>query len=187
MIGNRTIPSFEDKELSGWRFINSGLKSKTQDGVGVALAPDVELIDIENIRDGRILLIRCILHGIRISAISAYAPTEVYAESTKDNFFTKLNKAIKKVKREHPGFKILIGADMNATIGEDSFGPWSYLGPNNDQLETNDNGTRLFSLSNENKLFLMNSLFPSKISIGILGIHQLDFLRDLIVFLSNGN
>ena len=51
---------------------------------------------------------------------------------------------------------------MNATIGEDSFGPWSYLGPNNDQLETNDNGTRLLSFSNENKLFLMNSLFPSK-------------------------
>ena len=55
---------------------------------------------------------------------------------------------------------------MNATIGEDSFGPWAYLGPNNDQLVTNDNGTRLLSLSNENKLFLMNTLFPSK------AIHQ---------------
>ena len=65
MIGNRTIP-FEDKELSGWRFINSGLKNKAQAGVGIALAPDVELIDIENILDGRILLIRCILHGIRL-------------------------------------------------------------------------------------------------------------------------
>ena len=51
---------------------------------------------------------------------------------------------------------------MNATIGDDSFGPWEYLGPNNDQLETNDNGTRLLSLSNENKIFLMNTLFPSK-------------------------
>ena len=51
---------------------------------------------------------------------------------------------------------------MNATIGEDSFGPWEYFGPNNDQLETNDNGTRLLSLSNENKLFLLNSLYPSK-------------------------
>ena len=69
MIGNNTIP-FKDKELSGWRFINSGLKSKAQDGVGIALAPDVELIDIENILDGRILLIRCILHVIRISAIT---------------------------------------------------------------------------------------------------------------------
>ena len=161
MIGNKTIP-FKDPELCGWTFINSGLKGKAQDGVGIALSPDVELVDIDNILNGRILLVRCILHGIRISAICAYAPTEVYADSTKDNFFDKLNKTIKKVKREYPGFKILIGADMNATIGEDSFGPWAYLGPNNDQLATNDNGTRLLSLSNENKLFLMNTLFPSK-------------------------
>ena len=161
MIGNRTIP-FKDPELCGWRFINSGLKGKAQDGVGIALSPDVELVDIDNILNGRILLVRCILHGIKISAFCAYAPTELYADSTKDNFFNKLNQAIQKVKREFPGFKVLIGADMNATIGDDSFGPWEYLGPNNDQLETNDNGTRLLSISNENKLFLMNTLFPSK-------------------------
>ena len=138
------------------------MKGKAKDGVGIALSPEVELIDIDNILNGRIILVRCILHGIKISAISAYAPTELYADSTKDNFFNKLNQAIQKVKRDFPGFKILVGADMNATIGEDSFGPWDFLGPNNDQRETNDNGTRLLSLSNENKLFLMNTLFPSK-------------------------
>ena len=105
MIGNKSIP-FKDPELSGWTFINSGLKRKAQDGVGIALSPDVELVDIDNILNGRILLVRCILHGIRISAICAYAPTELYADSTKDNFFDKLNKTIKKVKREYPGFKI---------------------------------------------------------------------------------
>ena len=67
-----------------------------------------------------------------------------------------------KVKQKYPSFKILIGADMNATIGEESFGSWSFLGPNNDKYKTNDNGTRLLSLSNENKLFIMNSLFTSK-------------------------
>ena len=51
---------------------------------------------------------------------------------------------------------------MNATIGNDSFGPWSYLGPNNDEYATNDNDTRLLSFSNENNLFIMNSLFSSK-------------------------
>ena len=70
------------------------------------------------------------------------------------------NHAIQKVKRDFPGFKVLIGADMNATIGEESFGPWEYH--NNDQLETNDNGTRLVSLSNEKKLFLLTSLYSSK-------------------------
>ena len=51
---------------------------------------------------------------------------------------------------------------MNATIGSDSFGSWSYLGPNNDKYKTNDNGTSLLSLSDENELFIMNSLFSSK-------------------------
>ena len=35
-------------------------------------------------------------------------------------------------------------------------------GPNNYEYATNDNDTRLLSLSNENNLFIMNSLFPSK-------------------------
>ena len=86
MIGNRTIP-FKDSELCGWRFINSGLKGKAQDGVGIALSPDVELVDIDNILNGRILLVRCILYDIKISAFCAYAPTELYAESTEDIFF----------------------------------------------------------------------------------------------------
>ena len=77
-------------------------------------------------------------------------------------FFNTLNKAIQKAKKEHPSFKVLVGADMNATIGTDSFGSWSFLGPNNDELVTNDNGTRLLNLSNENKLFILNSLFPAK-------------------------
>ena len=121
------------------------------------------MIDIEdNILDGRILLVRLVLHGIKISAFCAYAPTDLYADSTKEKFFSTLQSAIQKVKQKHPGFKILIGADMNATIGEESFGSWSFLGPNNDKYKTNDNGTRLLSLSNENKLFIMNSLFTSK-------------------------
>ena len=110
-------------------------------GVGIALSPDVKLIDIENILEGRILLARVVLHGIKISAFCAYAPTEQYAESTKEIFFSTLQKAIQKVKKEQPCFKILIGADMNATIGCNSFGSWSYLGPNNDNLKINDNGT----------------------------------------------
>ena len=66
------------------------------------------------------------------------------------------------VKKEHPGFKVLVGADMNATIGNDVRGPWSQLGPNNDELETNDNGYRLLRFSKENNLFIMNSLYKTK-------------------------
>ena len=49
---------------------------------------------------------------------------------------------------------------MNATVGCDYFGSWSHLGPNND-LPTNNNGTRLLSFSDECKLFILNSLFQS--------------------------
>ena len=162
-IFGRQTTKFDDAELSGWMFINSGLKSKSSAGVGIILSPEIKLIDIDdNILDGRILLVRLVLHGIKISAFCAYAPTELYADSTKEKFFSTLHTAIQKVKREHPSFKILIGADMNATIGKESFGSWSFLGPNNDDYKTNDNGTRLLSLSNENKLFIMNSLFSSK-------------------------
>ena len=160
IIGHHTTV-FEDKHLNGWTYINSGMKCKASAGVGIALSPEVELVDVDNIFEGRILLTRIILNGIKISAISAYAPTETYADSTKENFFNVLHKAVKKVKKEHPSFKILIGADMNATIGTDSFGSWSHLGPNNDELPTNDNGTRLLNFSQECKLFILNSLFHS--------------------------
>jgi len=148
MCGKNTLDFEKNPELRGWKFIYSGMKSKANAGVGIALSPDVKLIDIDdNILDGRILLVCVILYGIKISAFCAYAPTEKYADSTKEKFFSTLSGAISKVKKEHPSFKILVGADMNATIGNDSYGPWSHLGINNDELETNDNGSRLLRFS----------------------------------------
>ena len=51
---------------------------------------------------------------------------------------------------------------MHATIGNDSYGPWSHLGINNDDRETNDNGSRLLRFSKENRLFIINSLYKTK-------------------------
>ena len=73
----------DDDHLNGWTFINSGLKVISSAGVGIALSPNVKLIDMEIILEGRILLARAIFHGIKISAVCAYAPTEEYAESSK--------------------------------------------------------------------------------------------------------
>ncbi len=161
IIGHSTIV-FDDEHLNGWTYINSGLKSKASAGVGIALSPNVKLVDITDILEGRILLVRLILRHIKISAICAYSPTEMYAESSKQSFYATLRKAIVQVKKDHPDFKIVIGADMNATIGNDSNGSWTYLGKNNDDLETNDNGTRLLRLSEECKLYIMNSMYDSK-------------------------
>ena len=38
-------------------------------------------------------------------------------------------------------------------------GPWSYLGTNNDNRPTNDNGSQLLRLSQECKHYVMNSIF----------------------------
>ena len=161
IIGHQTT-NFTDEHLNGWTFVNSGLKVKASAGVGIALSPNVKLEDVKNILDGRIILIRIILHGIKLSAICAYATAEEYAESTKQIFFSTLRKTITNVKQQHPTYKIIIGADMNATIGCDSNGSWPYLGTNNDDLPTNDNGSRLLRLSHECKLFIMNSIYHSK-------------------------
>ena len=161
ITGHQTT-TFNDTELKGWTFINSGLKSRASAGVGIALSPNVKVVDIVNILEGRILLVRLILHGIKLSAFCAYAPTEMYADSSKEAFFNTLQKSILQVKKEHPSFKVIVGADMNATIGCDSNGLWSYLGRNNDEHATNDNGTRLLSLSQECNLYIMNSLYDSK-------------------------
>ena len=137
------------------------MKTKASAGVGMALSPDIKIIDINNILEGRILLVRLILRGIKLSAFCAYAPTDTYAEASKQAFFNILQKSILNVKKEYPGYKVIIGADMNVTIGCDSNGLWSYLGTNNDDLPTNDNGTRVLSLSEECNLYIMNSLYDS--------------------------
>ena len=62
-IFGQSTTKFDDQELYGWTFINSGLKSKARPGVGIALSPGVKLIDFDDtILDYRILLVRIILH-----------------------------------------------------------------------------------------------------------------------------
>ena len=68
---------------------------------------------------------------------------------------------------------------MNATIRCDSNGSWPYLGANNDDLPTNDNGSRLLRLSHECKPFIMNSIYHySNNIIDILGTHLRDLLKE---------
>ena len=87
---NTSVFDKDDKELDGWTFINSGMKMKASAGVGIALSTNVRIIDVENILEGRILLVRLTLFGVKLSAFCVYAPTEEYADSTKQLFFNTL-------------------------------------------------------------------------------------------------
>ena len=137
IIGHDTIIFHTD--LNGWQFVNSGMKLKSRAGVGLIISPNVKIVDINNIFERRILLARLILHGNNT-----------------------LQKPMLKVKKEHPGFKLIVGADMNSTVGNDSNGSWSYLGTNNDSLSTNDNGWRLLSMTQKCNLYILNSFYDSK-------------------------
>ena len=48
MCGKNTLDFEKNPELRGWKFIYSGMKSKANAGVGIALSPDVKLIDIDD-------------------------------------------------------------------------------------------------------------------------------------------
>ena len=153
---------FDDPILKGWSFVNSGYKSKARAGVGIILSPDTEIHDINVVLEGKILLIKLTVRGLRLIAIAAYAPTEVYSENAKDEFYSHLCNAVMSAKKNHPGFKLIIGSDMNATIGNDSENTFNILGKNNDALSTNDNGLRLLNFCQQFQLYLLNSFFSSK-------------------------
>ena len=101
MSGCNTV-EFEDDILKGWRFIYSGFPVKARAGVGIVLSPQVKLIEDKIWLEGRILSARLIGNGLRISAICGYSPTDTSAESSKDHFYTVLDKTIKSIKESHP-------------------------------------------------------------------------------------
>ena len=85
------------------------MKTKASAGVGIALSPNVKIIDIDNsIFEGRILLVRLIIHGIKLSAFCVYAPTEEYAESSKLLFYNTLQKSILNTKNKYLALRLLL-------------------------------------------------------------------------------
>ena len=174
-IGEGEI-EFDDPVLKGWRVVYSGFKRKAQAGVAIALAPHVKLEDIIHVEAGRIIGARVIINGIKLSIFSCYSPTDTksYSEQTKDAFYRTLGKATSTVKSEHPSFKLVVGGDFNATIGNDcELGQWECVGDNHDPDPTSPNGTRLLTFCQEQNLSIMNTLY------GYKDIHRWSFYSNL--------
>ena len=152
---------FDDSELKGWRVHYSGLKKKAAAGVAIVLAPHVKFIDVERYVEGRIILVRVTVHGIRLSVLSCYAPHEEYAVSSKEAFHNSFTKALSDAKKNHPSFKLLVGGDFNATIGTDCT-PNEHVGKYNDDEPTSFNGTNLIDTAQSHKLYLFNTMFATK-------------------------
>jgi exonuclease III len=110
---------------------------------------------------GRILYTRITIKGVKLSAFSVYAPTEPSPDTSKIEFYNKLKKAIKSARTDHPKFKIVIGGDMNATIGND-IRNGKFIGKNNDECGTNKNGDMLVHFCEEMEVHAMNTIYQTK-------------------------
>ena len=168
--------TFEDPVLKGWRVIYSGFKKKAQAGVAIVLAPHVILEDTILVKEGRIIGVRVIVNGIKLSVFSCYSPTDTkqYSDSTKDLFYSTLLKATKNIKSEYPSFKLIVGGDFNATVGKDCEPEkWPCVGNNHDPDPTSGNGLRLLNYCREQELFMMNSFY------GYKDIHRWSFYSNL--------
>ena len=174
-IGSGEV-EFDDPLLKGWRVLYTGFKRKAQAGAAIVLAPHVILDDIMDIELGRIIGARVRIRGLKLSVFSCYAPTDTksYSDQIKNNFYHTLRKSVSSVKKDHPSYKLVIGGDFNATIGNDFQTENSKcIGKNNDPNPTSENGHRLLQFAHENNLSIMNTLFGHK------NIHRWSFHSNL--------
>ena len=157
----------EMAELTGWKFINSGMKKQAYGGVGLLISPEVELVDndFEVIDQGRILRAKIIYRGVKLIIHVVYGPTNASKNSSdamRTNFWNNLSKSIDDTRKRYPKCRHLTLGDTNATLGPDA--PMSdYIGHNNlDQYSTTDNGYRMIEFLDQQNLYALNTLFNTK-------------------------
>ena len=78
---------------------------------------------------------------INISFIQVYAPTEDLDVQNKEEFYMKLSRIVEEAYNE--GREIIIGGNLNATIGQDYEEPHGSMGPFGEEHNKNGNGNRL--------------------------------------------
>ncbi|XP_068726516.1 uncharacterized protein [Montipora capricornis] len=167
MTGSGRIDDWDEPDLQGYSFVYSGFSKKSAGGVAVICNPDVRILDIEHVMPGRILRVRLNHLGIKLMAWCVYSPTNVAAkdpekaEAAKTSFYRPLDKSVKAMKKDYPGYHCIIAGDWNATIGRNAL-KTEYVGLNLDDYDTTDNGDRLCSFANEHRLYIANTVFKSK-------------------------
>lgn len=148
-------------------FIWSGPDARTGlHGVALAMSKHTRrsLISWNPIND-RLLSARFLhLHG-KMTAIVAYAPTNVADDTDKDTFFDQLHQV---VSQAPPHDIIIILTDANATFsassreGPSHQTPTQPIGTTFADNTTNDNGKRLLLLCHSNDLCITDTWFPRK-------------------------
>lgn len=65
--------------------IHNGTKT-AKAGTAVVLAPQVMLLDVNHITEGRITMMQRKVHGMKLTIFTCYYPTEEYSNFSKKSF-----------------------------------------------------------------------------------------------------
>jgi len=151
-------PGQGNLKTNNWTYFYSGGLAH-QAGVGFVvsdkLLPNVKRFEAIN---DRICYLELKCKWYKLVIINGYAPTEDKNETTKDEFYERLNMIYDQLPKSN--VKILLG-DFNAKIGvEPHFSPT--IGKNSLHTKSNDNGTRLINFAMARNMVISSTTFPHK-------------------------
>ena len=104
----------------GWQLIWSGHKRKREHGVGILIAPHVELDEHTEHLQAWVISATLVVKGMRLAILNVYSPTDcTKSDAAKSQFYSALNKA-KAQLNQTPSYKLITLGDWNATISAQS-------------------------------------------------------------------
>ena len=107
----------------------------------------------------RLIQARFFTKFAKLTIIQCYAPTEMAAQETKEEFYSQLQEAISIVSSHDV---LIVMGDLNAKIGSDNSGYERNIGRHGLGPLRNDNGEKFLDLCVENNLVIGGTLFKHK-------------------------
>ena len=97
----------------------AGHKLKKEHGVGILLAPHIQIQSYDIHLQARILSVRAIVRGVRIAILNVYAPTDANkSDATKQTFYAALIKAKAELVSQ-PKYKLIVlGVSMQQYLAK---------------------------------------------------------------------
>lgn len=143
---------------NGYRLFYHGT-GNTRNGVGIVLDREFSsmVVDVKRISD-RLMIIRLVVDGGRVSVVSAYAPQVGCSDEEKMKFWEMLEQALLEIPKEE---KVIIGADLNGHVGKDrkgfmrQHGGWGYGA-------RNEGGEEILKVAQAYDLAIVNTFFQKK-------------------------
>ena len=135
----------------------NGYKNKSQAGVMIAVKKNIHVNNIINVSP-RLLVAEISIGSLKVKVLCCYAPTEEATEHTKSTFYRDIKSNSSTTKRQH----LLLLGDFNATTTAIKHRATYFNGKPAEDIQSNDNGSRLVQLCAEKHLSILNTFFRQK-------------------------